>query len=107
MFNNFGFGEIAVLALFGLLIFGPEKLPKVAADAARMIRRLRTMATSTVNDFKSDLGPEMADFDISSLNPRRMVQKALFDEEEPAPAGKSSGQTNGDGGRGRSVDQAG
>jgi sec-independent protein translocase protein TatB len=55
MFGNFGLGEIAVLALLGLLVFGPEKLPKAAADAVRMIRQLRTMATTTVNDFKSDL----------------------------------------------------
>jgi sec-independent protein translocase protein TatB len=55
MFGNFGLGEIAVLALLGLLVFGPEKLPKAAADAFRVIRQLRTMATTTVNDFKSDL----------------------------------------------------
>jgi sec-independent protein translocase protein TatB len=85
MFSNFGFGEIAVLALLGLLIFGPEKLPKAAADAARMIRQLRSMATSTVNDFKSDLGPDMADLDLKSLHPRRLIEKALRDDD-PEPA---------------------
>jgi sec-independent protein translocase protein TatB len=77
MFSNFGFGEIAVLALLGLLIFGPDKLPKAAGDAFRMIRQLRSMATATVNDFKADLGPDVAD-----LNPRRFIEKALLDEEK-------------------------
>jgi sec-independent protein translocase protein TatB len=84
MFANFGLGEIAVLALFGLLIFGPDKLPKAAADAARVIRQLRSMATSTVNDFKADLGPEMADIDLESLRPRRLIQRVLLDDPEAA-----------------------
>ncbi len=81
MFSNFGFGEIAVLALLGLLIFGPEKLPKAASDAFRVIRQLRSMATTTVNDFKADLGPEMADLDLRSMHPRHLIQKALLDDE--------------------------
>ena len=81
MFSNFGYGEIAVLALLGLLIFGPEKLPKAAADAFRVIRQLRSMATSTVNDFKADLGPDMADLDLRSMHPRHLIQKAFLDDE--------------------------
>ena len=86
MFSNFGLGEIAVLALLGLLIFGPDKLPKAAADAVRVIRQLRSMATTTVNDFKADLGPEMADLDLKSLHPRHLLHKALLDDEtHPGP----------------------
>jgi sec-independent protein translocase protein TatB len=85
MFSNFGFGEIAVLALFGLLIFGPDKLPKAAADAFRMIRQLRSMATTTVSDFKADLGPDAADLELRSMHPRRLIEKALLDDD---PAGR-------------------
>ena len=84
MFSNFGFGEIAVLALFGLLIFGPDKLPKAAADAARVIRQLRAMATSTVGEFKKDLGPDLADLDLRAMHPRRLIQDHLFNEQPPA-----------------------
>lgn len=78
MFSNFGFGEIAVLALFGLLIFGPDKLPKAVADAARVIRQLRAMATSTVGEFKKDLGPELADLDLRAMHPRRLISDHLL-----------------------------
>jgi sec-independent protein translocase protein TatB len=81
MFSNFGFGEIAVLALLGLLIFGPDKLPKAAADAFRLVRQLRSMATSTVNDFKADLGPDLADLDLRSMHPRTLIERALRDDE--------------------------
>lgn len=76
MFGNLGLPELAVIALFGLVIFGPDRLPKAAAEAARMIRRLRAMSDSAMGDLKSGLGPEFADVDLRSLHPRRMVQDA-------------------------------
>jgi sec-independent protein translocase protein TatB len=59
MFSNLGFGELVVIALLGLVIFGPDRLPKAASDAARLIRRSRAMADSTLNDFKAELPPEV------------------------------------------------
>ena len=32
---DIGIGELVALAVIGLLIFGPERLPKAAADAGR------------------------------------------------------------------------
>ena len=28
--GNFGLGEMAVIAIFGLLVFGPNRLPEIA-----------------------------------------------------------------------------
>jgi len=56
-----GIGEIAILAVIGLLIFGPEKLPKAAADAARMLRNLRAMATNARQDLVDSAGIEVGD----------------------------------------------
>ena len=39
MFNQIGWSELIVLAIVGLVVLGPERLPKAAADAARMERR--------------------------------------------------------------------
>ena len=91
MFNHLGWGEIVVLIIAGLIIFGPDRLPKAAADAARLIRQLRTMAQNATADLKSELGPEMADLDIASLHPRRIVQSALLDDPDvpaPTPVGR-------------------
>jgi sec-independent protein translocase protein TatB len=92
-FGNLGFAEVLVLAVIGLVIFGPEKLPKALRDAGRMLRELRTMARGAATDLKAELGPEMADLDLRSLHPRRFVENALFgDDDDPAstPVGRTA-----------------
>src|SRR3954454_24756735 len=84
MFNQIGWSELIVLAIVGLVVLGPERLPKGAADAARMLRQLRTMPRSATADLKAELGPEMADLDLASLHPRRMMQSMLVDDAEAA-----------------------
>ena len=82
MFNNVGWSELVILAVIGLVVLGPERLPKAAADAARMLRQLRAMARNATADLKAELGPEMADLDLASLHPRRMMQSMLLDDDE-------------------------
>jgi len=84
MFNQIGWSELIVLAIVGLVVLGPERLPKAAADAARMLRQLRTMARNATADLKAELGPEMADLDLASLHPRRMMQSMLLDDDGEA-----------------------
>jgi sec-independent protein translocase protein TatB len=81
MFNHVGWSELVVLAVIGLIVLGPERLPKAAADAARMLRQLRAMARTATADLKAELGPEMADIDLASMHPRRMVQSMLLDDD--------------------------
>jgi len=82
VFGSLGWLEIATLLLVALLVFGPDKLPTVARDAARMLRQLRTMAQGARTQLKSELGPEFADFDLDSLNPRAFVRKHLLEGED-------------------------
>ena len=88
MFNQVGWLEFAVLLVVGLFVFGPERLPKVAADAGRLLRQLRQMATGVTNDIKAELGPEVGDLDLASLHPKAFVRKHLFEDEPDAPAPK-------------------
>ena len=85
MFHNIGWTELVLLGVVGLIIFGPDRLPKVASDAVRMLRELRTMARGAAADLKAELGPEMADLDLASLHPRRIVGSMLA-EDDAAPA---------------------
>lgn len=75
-----GLGEAALLLILALVIFGPDQLPKVASQAGRALRQLRTMANSAKDDLREGLGPEFADFDVADLSPRRFVQKHLLDD---------------------------
>ena len=82
------------LLVVALLIFGPDKLPAVAKDAAQMLRTVRNMAKDARSQIKTELGPEFSDFDLDSLNPRSFVQKNLFgdDDDEDTGLNKGTGQ---------------
>jgi sec-independent protein translocase protein TatB len=85
--GGLGWPEAAVLLLLGLFVFGPERLPGIAADAGRTLRRLRTYLKGMSDELKSELGPEVADLDLRSLHPREFVRKHLLedDPEEQLP----------------------
>lgn len=76
-----GFGELAVLVVLALVIFG-DKLPQVAGQAGRMLRQFREMANTAKADLQEGLGPEFKDFDIADLNPKTFVRKHLFEEDD-------------------------
>ena len=82
MFGSLGWLEIGMLVVVALLVFGPDKLPSVARDAAKMLRQLRSMTQDARTQLKSELGPEFADFDLDSLNPRSFVRKHLLEGED-------------------------
>ena len=72
--------KLLVLAVIALVIFGPHELPKIASQAGRALRDLRKIAEGAKNDLREGLGPEFADFEIEDLNPKRFMQKHLFDD---------------------------
>lgn len=75
-----GWGELAIIAVVAMLVLGPERLPKYAADAGRLIRQLRRMAQDASVDLRAELGPEMADLDLRDLHPKRLVRDYLLTE---------------------------
>jgi sec-independent protein translocase protein TatB len=82
VFENLGWGEIAVLLVLALFVFGPERLPTLAAEAGRGLRKVRTYVKGMTDDLKSELGPELGDVDLASLNPRTFVAKHLLADED-------------------------
>ena len=86
MFDHLGWGEIAVLLVLALFVFGPERLPTLAAEAGRGLRKVRLYMKSMTDDLKTELGPELGDVDLASLNPRTFVAKHLLaDDEDDEP----------------------
>jgi sec-independent protein translocase protein TatB len=80
--GGLGWPETVVLLLLGLFLFGPERLPGIAADAGRMLRRLRRYAKEMSQELRDELGPEMADLDLRSLHPREIVRRNLFEDDD-------------------------
>lgn len=76
---DIGPGEIIGLAIVAMIVLGPERLPKYAAEAGRMLRQLRRMANDAKTEVRKELGPEMQDLSLSDLNPRSLVRKHLLE----------------------------
>lgn len=102
---DIGMGEFLALAVIALLVLGPEKLPKFAADAARFVRQVRQMANNARDDMRRELGPELQDISLDDLNPRSLMRKHLLDDVDdledldPAPrnGSRSERRTSGPG----------
>ena len=79
MFFDIGPLEFVALAVIALLVLGPDKLPRYAADAARVLRQVRRMASDAKAEVSRELGPELQDISMADLNPRSLVRKHLLD----------------------------
>ncbi|RBM11863.1 sec-independent translocase [Streptomyces sp. PT12] len=82
MFFDIGSLEFIVLLILAILVFGPEKLPKMIQDAARFLRKIREFSDSAKADIRNELGPEFKDFDFEDLNPRTFAKKHLLDNDD-------------------------
>jgi sec-independent protein translocase protein TatB len=87
--------KLLVLAVIALVVFGPNELPKIAAQAGRALRDLRQIAEGAMNDLRDGLGPELADFEIEDLNPKRFVQKHLSGDLNADQAAQQQPAANG------------
>lgn len=84
-----GLPELAVIALIGVLVFGPDKLPDLARQAGQMLKKARTFANAARDELRDELGPEYADLELRDLDPRSIVRKHVMEAMEDAPAESS------------------
>ena len=73
--------EFLTLGIIAVIIFGPDKLPKFAADAGRFLKQVRNYVNGAKDELTRELGPEFADVKVSDLTPRGMMKKALGPED--------------------------
>lgn len=77
MFNDIGALELLTLVVIAVIVFGPEKLPKVIQDITRTIRKIREFSDSAKEDIRTELGPQFKDFEFEDLNPKTFLRKQL------------------------------
>ncbi|MCH0540065.1 Sec-independent protein translocase subunit TatB [Streptomyces sp. MUM 203J] len=82
MFSDIGGLELVALVILAVLVFGPDKLPKVIQDVAGFIRKIRNFSESAKQDIRSELGPEFKDFEFEDLNPKTYIRKQLTENED-------------------------
>lgn len=83
-----GFGEISAIVIVAIIVFGPDRLPELAKQAAGFLKTFRKMAQNAKADLRSELGDDFKDLgldDIRSLDPRNVVRDALRDDPIATP----------------------
>jgi len=92
---DFSISKLAVLALLALLVLGPEKLPKVAAQLGRWVGRARVMA----RNLRSQLEQEISYNEL--LKEKQKAEAALKAAQDastihtaPSPAAPVSAATS-------------
>lgn len=89
---DIGLGEVIVLAVLALLVFGPDHLPGAASSAGKFVRQMREMATSARRELSDSAGIDGVTDDLKSLrdlHPKRIIASA-FSDEPPASAAKAA-----------------
>ncbi|MDQ0789019.1 sec-independent protein translocase protein TatB [Streptomyces sp. B3I7] len=81
MFNDIGPFELVTIIVLAVLVFGPDKLPKVIQDTMRTIRKIREFSESAKQDIRDELGPEFKDFEFEDLNPKTFIRKQMENDE--------------------------
>ena len=82
--------ELIILAILAVVILGPERLPEYAAQLARFVKQLKTMAAGAKEQLREEVGDDIVDMDWRKLDPRqydprRIIKEALLDDDDDAP----------------------
>lgn len=91
MFDSIGWAEILVLAVAGMFIIGPERLPHAAAWLGKATRRAREYVGKAQSQMRSEFGDEIDQIreplsdlrSLRNLNPRQALTNHLLDGYDP------------------------
>jgi sec-independent protein translocase protein TatB len=78
-----GFWELLLISVLGLLVLGPERLPRVARSAGQWIAQARSVARR----FQREIEREIAIKDLQERYERERAQQP----PPPPPAGSTGG----------------
>ena len=94
MFFDIGAGEILGLAILGMMLVGPERLPKLAVEAAQWVKKLRGLATTATAELRENLGPGFEDLSPSDLRPKTFIKKHIANALEEVDAAEKAPKFN-------------
>lgn len=74
---NIGGGEFLGLFILAVILVGPERMPRVASDAAKLYVKLRDLAQGLTQELRKNLGPGYEDLDVRDLHPKTFIKKHI------------------------------
>ena len=81
-----GFFELLVIGIIGLLVVGPEKLPKYIAQGVKTLRNVRDMATKAKDDIVESAGIKDLDLkNLTNFDPNKLANNVFEEKDETKP----------------------
>lgn len=92
MFDNIGFGELLVIALFILIFFGPKKIPDIARSLGKAVREFKKAMQDVQSEIQSvtgiDLNPDLnltsPQSEVKSVNETTIDDLKFVKDAQPA-----------------------
>lgn len=90
--GDVGLWELVVIAVVGLVVFGPDRLPEVARKGARLVARVREQASGALDELReaADIDDLEREYKAVSADMRRMrdaardpIRSALDQSQRP------------------------
>ena len=92
---NIGWAEFLVIAMIGLVVFGPERLPEMSAQLARFIKVMRTKASAATAELTSSVDTKVVTDiakDLRGITPRGMARNAMSAQFDKPQSGTMKDQ---------------
>src|SRR3954449_9290851 len=85
------FEKLLLLAVLAVVLLGPDRLPRYAAQLARLVKSLKSLTDNAKDRMREEMGPEFDEVDWKKLDPRqydprRIIREALL-EDAPSSSG--------------------
>ncbi len=82
------FEKLLLLAVLAVVLLGPDRLPRYAAQLARFVKSVKAFADGAKDRMREEMGPEFDEVDWKKLDPRqydprRIIREALLEDEAP------------------------
>lgn len=77
---NIGWTEFFVIAMIGLIVFGPERLPEISAQIAKFIKSMRAKASEATAELTGSVDTKVVTDlakDLRGLTPRGLTTSAV------------------------------
>ena len=77
---NIGWTEFLVIAMIGLIVFGPERLPEMSSQFAKFIKATRTKASEATAELTKSVDTKVVTDlakDLRGLTPRGLTTGAV------------------------------
>ncbi|WP_414121974.1 Sec-independent protein translocase protein TatB [Corynebacterium nuruki] len=113
MFSSIGWGEVLVVVIVGIIVIGPERLPRLITDVRAMIKAARDAVATARKELDDEFGDDFDEFrkplsqlnDVRQMGAKGLITKTLLDGDDSFLTDlESSARSVSDAARGRGSD---